>query len=64
MENDRLRVPVDTAYVAAIGLATYCFARLEWDVVYCGEELSPGYINTVAKRWLAQLPKMSQGLFI
>lgn len=50
MENDRLRVPVDSAYVAAIGLATYCFARLEWDAVYCGEKLSSGYINTVAKK--------------
>jgi hypothetical protein len=50
MKDDRLRVPVDTAYLTAIGMATYCFARMEWDAVYCGEKLNPGYVNTVASK--------------
>ena len=48
MKNDRLRVPVDDAYLLSIGRATYCFARLEWDAVYCGEKLNAGYLSTVS----------------
>lgn len=48
MKDDRLRFSVDAAYLSALGYATYCFARMEWDAVYCGQNLSPGYINTVA----------------
>ena len=55
MKNDRLRVPVDPAYVTAIGMATYCFATLEWNAVYCGEKLSRGYVNTVAKKTAGQI---------
>ncbi len=50
MKDDRLRVPVDAAYLEALGIATYCFARMEWDAVYCGEKLSPGYMATVARK--------------
>lgn len=50
MKDDRLRVSVDAAYLTAIGTATYCFARMEWDAVYCGEKLSPGYVNMVGRK--------------
>jgi len=50
MKDDRLRVPVEAAYLAVLGMATYCFAYMEWNAVYCGEKLSPGYVNTVAKK--------------
>ena len=50
MKDDRLRVSVDSTYLAAIGMAAYCFATMEWNAVYCGEKLSPGYVNTVAEK--------------
>jgi hypothetical protein len=50
MKDDRLRVPVDAAYLTAIGIATYCFALMEWNAVYCGQKLSPGYVSTVARK--------------
>jgi hypothetical protein len=48
MTVDRHSVPVDKAYVTAIGLATFCFANLEWNAINCGEKLNPGYIGKVA----------------
>jgi hypothetical protein len=57
MKNDRLRVPVDEAYLAAIGMATYCFARMEWDAVYCGERLKPGFVYTVATKTADMIAK-------
>ena len=57
MKDDRLRVPVHAAYLAAIGMATYCFARLEWDAVYCGQKLSPGYVKTVAVKTAGMIAK-------
>ncbi len=50
MKDDRLRVSVDAVYSTALGMATYCFAVMEWNAVYCGEKLSPGYVNTVARK--------------
>lgn len=55
MKGDRLRVPVDAAYLAAIGMATYCFASMEWNAVYCGEKLNPGYVNTVARKTAGEI---------
>jgi hypothetical protein len=49
-KDDRLRVPVDDAYVAALGRATYVFAILEWNAVWCAERLSPGFLNEIAKK--------------
>jgi hypothetical protein len=57
MKDDRLRVPVDEAYLAAIGMATYCFARMEWDAVYCGEKLKPGFVYTVAAKTAGMIAK-------
>lgn len=47
MKGDRYRAPVDDAYVRALGLAAYTFARLEWDAVWCAEKMQPGYINII-----------------
>jgi hypothetical protein len=44
MKDDRLRIPVEAAYVGALGLAAYAFARLEWDAVWCCERMSPDII--------------------
>ncbi|NPD69035.1 hypothetical protein HN018_13195 [Lichenicola cladoniae] len=43
-------MPVDADYLAAIGMATYCFATMEWNAVYCGEKLKPGYVNDVSTK--------------
>lgn len=55
MKDDRLRVPTDVPYLHAVGLATICFARLEWDAVWCCEKAQPGYINTVATKTAGQI---------
>jgi len=47
MKDDRLRVPIDEPYLYSVGLATICFARLEWDAVWCCEKLQPGYVQTI-----------------
>ena len=50
MNNDRLRVPPESEYFHAIGLATVAFARLEWDAVWCCNRLEPCYINSIEPR--------------
>lgn len=50
MKDDRLRVPVDDEYMQAVGLATICFARLEWDAVWCCEKMQPGYASHLSKK--------------
>ena len=47
MANDRMRIPQDSAYFHAIGLAAVAFARLEWNAVWCCERLQAGYITTI-----------------
>lgn len=50
MKGDRRRIVVDDAYLKAIGAAVYSFAILEWNAVYCGEKLKPGYLRKVARK--------------
>lgn len=50
MSDDRLRVPQDTEYFHAIGLAAVAFARLEWDAVWCCERLQPKYIDEIDEK--------------
>jgi hypothetical protein len=50
MQDDRLRIPVLDSYLHALGLATYTFARLEWDAVWCCERLSSGYLQTIVRK--------------
>lgn len=49
MIDDRLRVSVAADYVVALGRATYVFATLEWDAVWCCERLKPGFIDKLKK---------------
>ncbi|WP_201701088.1 hypothetical protein [Paraburkholderia hiiakae] len=57
MKDDRLRVPVDPTYVAALGLAAYAFAILEWNAVWCCERLEPGCIDRIAERTAGNIAK-------
>ncbi|KFA27290.1 hypothetical protein FQK02_09665 [Xanthomonas vasicola] len=50
MTDDRLLIPQDPEYFAAMGLATIAFARLEWDAVWCCERMQPGYIGTIEEK--------------
>ena len=45
MRNDRLRSPVKTDYVNALGLAAFTFATCEWQVVWCSEKIRPGSLS-------------------
>lgn len=56
MKDDRLRVLIDAPYLSALGLATICFARLEWAAVRCCEKIQPGYTNTVGAKTAGQSP--------
>ncbi|MEM9505988.1 MAG: hypothetical protein AAGA01_18785 [Cyanobacteria bacterium P01_E01_bin.43] len=47
MPKDRLCIPVDEQYVSALGLATYAFARCEWQVVWCCEKIKPGSVGKI-----------------
>ena len=54
MSNARLHVPVDDDYLHALGMATFVFARLEWQAVWCCERIKPGFArNVVAKKMTA-----------
>jgi hypothetical protein len=55
VKNDRLRVSIDEAFLSSLGLATLCFARLEWDAVWCCEKIEPGYIDTVTQKTAGQI---------
>jgi hypothetical protein len=48
--DERLRVPIDDAYLHAVGLATICFVRLEWNAAWCCEKMSAGYLNGVVQK--------------
>ena len=48
--DDRLRVSVEDTYVSSIGRATYVFAILEWNAVWCGERLDAGFLSKMQKK--------------
>jgi hypothetical protein len=50
LADERLHVPVDPGYAAALGLAIYCFASLEWNAVWCCERMEPGSIADLEDR--------------
>jgi transcriptional regulator with XRE-family HTH domain len=62
----RLRVPVEPAYISALGLAVFAFARLEWAAVWCCERIAPGSINNTLPRMAGDLAdkliKLAAGL--
>ncbi|MGV8711262.1 MAG: hypothetical protein ACWA6R_01830 [Nitrosomonas sp.] len=47
MIDDRLRSPVKIDYLEALGRATYTFATLEWQVVWCVEKIQPNSIRKI-----------------
>jgi hypothetical protein len=55
MKGDRERVPVEPAYLSALGMAVFAFARLEWAAVWCCERIAPGSINTTLPRMAGDL---------
>jgi hypothetical protein len=57
MKDDRLRVTMDAGYETALGRAVFCFARLEWDIVWCCEKMKQGYINGLAKKTAGGIAK-------
>ena len=48
MADERNRIPSDDAYISALGLATFAFARCEWQVVWCCEKLKPGAVAKIS----------------
>lgn len=57
MTDDRLRVSVEKSYAESVGLAVFCFAGLEWNVVWSCERLSPGIINSLADETAGSIAK-------
>lgn len=55
MKDERLRVPIDDAYLHAVGLATICFARLEWNAAWCCEKMRAGYLNNIGTKTAGQI---------
>lgn len=45
MKDDRLRSPVKSEYVEAIGRAAYTFASCEWQVAWSCERIRPGSLK-------------------
>lgn len=62
MNNARLRVPIDDAYLHAVGLATICFARLEWNAAWCCEKMRVGYLNAIGTKTAGQIANDLVGL--
>lgn len=50
MSDERLRIPIHPEYTAAIGVAVYCFASLEWNAVWCCERIEAGSIDSLDER--------------
>ena len=50
MDDDRLHLTIPRDYAAAIGVALYAFATLEWSAVRGCEALEPGSIDALAER--------------
>ena len=55
MKDERLRIPIDDAYLHAVGLATICFARLEWNAAQCCEKMHAGYLNNIGTNTTGQI---------
>ncbi|MDT7526960.1 hypothetical protein NOG12_12850 [Pseudidiomarina sp. GXY010] len=47
MSDERKLIPADPEYLSALGLATYAFARCEWQVVWCSEKVYPGSVAKI-----------------
>ncbi|XOV69411.1 MAG: hypothetical protein ACFHW5_11885 [Verrucomicrobiota bacterium] len=49
MKESRLRQPIDNDYSHALGVAMFCFAICEWNVVYCAQRIKPGSLQRFLK---------------
>jgi hypothetical protein len=45
MAEERLRLEIDEPYLVALGTCLFVFASLEWNVVWCGEKIAPGFLT-------------------
>jgi hypothetical protein len=52
MKDDRIRIPLAADYASALGVAAYCFASCEWNVVWCCERIKPGALQKIIKEKL------------
>lgn len=52
MKDDRNQNAVKSDYVEALGLATFCFASCEWQVVWCCEKIRPGSLGMIIEEEL------------
>lgn len=51
------RIPVDEQYLRALGRATYNFAYLERGIIWLGEIIQPGFLETSKKRTARKIAK-------
>lgn len=45
MSGERLEYRMEPGYAEALGIASYMFARLEWNVVWCCERIEKGSVS-------------------
>ena len=50
MQGDRFKVQVEADYTAALGLAVFAFASLEWNAIRCCERIEPESIEALNDR--------------
>jgi hypothetical protein len=50
MKDDRKLQAVKLDYIEALGMAAYCFADCEWQVVWCCEKIRPGSLTKIVSR--------------
>jgi hypothetical protein len=55
VKDERIKVPIDASYLHAVGLATICFARLEWDAVWCCEKMRTDYLQCARTKTAGQI---------
>lgn len=49
MQDSRKRIPLAADYASALGVAAYCFASCEWNVVWCCERIKPGALQKIVE---------------
>ncbi len=62
MAGERLRIPVDDSYLAALGRCLFTFARTEWAAVWCGEKIAPGFLQAAGNKTAGQIGADFEGL--
>jgi hypothetical protein len=55
--DERIRIPFNRGYGAALGEAVYIFSYLEWGVVYCLEQLRPNYLSSISSKTAGQIAR-------